>query len=572
MKKTILTFLGTLMMLVFISKLNAQVPQAFNYQAVARSSSGNLLANQAIGLKLIIHQGSASGTTVYSETHSPTTNQFGLFTVSLGQGTVVTGTFASIAWSSGNYWLEAQMDPTGGTAYASMGASQLLSVPFAMYASNAGTSGATGATGPTGPSGANGTTGPIGPTGTAGTNGTNGATGATGATGPGTVNGTLNYVAKFTSATGVGNSSMFDNGSSVGLGTTSPNSLLTMNGGASFVTEINMNDNTAGTTLYDGLRFGMSAGGSTAWIWNNEVGTLYFGTSNLERLTIAADGKVGIGTSTPDGHLSVVNSGSGLGYPTIHATNSNASGVGLYVQTTSTDAAEVIVNANTSAILAKYFDGGASDIIRFDNQSGNHSGRIALFGSNAANSVGGYFNGNTAYDLVMGYVDNTGVYNGLVNAYAPTPTTPAFVPWTSTVTCGNSSWKWNAVWSTNGTIQTSDETKKENIKPISYGLTEVMNLNPVSFQWKDKQTRLGDGTNLGFLAQDLEKVLPDVVVHEKISQQEIDNAKNEKGIDISSTDAYGVKYSEIIPVLVKAIQEQQAEIEALKLQVKNQLK
>jgi|GEM_PF-591865 len=561
MKKTILTFLGVLMMLVFISQLNAQVPQAFNYQAVARNASGNLIATQAIGLKLIIHQGSASGTIVYAETHSPTTNQFGLFTVSLGQGTVVTGTFASITWSSGNYWLEAQMDPAGGTAYASMGASQLLSVPFAMYASNAGTSGATGATGPTGPAGAAGTNG---------TNGTNGATGATGATGPGTVNGTVNYVAKFTSATGVGNSTIFDNGSLVGIGTTAPNSLLTLNGGGSFVTEINMNDNTAGTTLYDGLRFGMSAGGSTAWIWNNEVGTLYFGTSNLERLTIAADGKVGIGTSTPDGHLSVVNNGSGLGYPTIHATNSNASGIGLYVQTTSTDAAEVIVNsqATGNSILAKYFDGGASDIIRFDNNTGYHQGRISLSGGNTG-SAGGDLWGSSAYGIVLGDFTSGGVYTSVASAYNPTASTMAFSPWVSSVTCGDATFKWAAVWATNGTIQTSDENFKENIQPVSYGLNTVMNLNPVSFQWKDKSVRMGTGTNLGFLAQDLEKVLPDVVIKESITQQQKDNALKEKGIDITSTDTYGVKYSEIIPVLVKAIQEQQAEIEALQLQVKN---
>ena len=73
---------------------------------------------------------------------------------------------------------------------------------------------------------------------------------------------------------------------------------------------------------------------------------------------------------------------------------------------------------------------------------------------------------------------------------------------------------------------------------------------------------------MGFLAQDLEKVLPDVVVHETISQQEIDNAKKQKGIDITNADTYGVKYSEIIPVLVKAIQEQQAEIENLKAEIK----
>jgi hypothetical protein len=595
-----------------------------------------------------------------------------------------------------------------------MGTTQLLSVPFALYAANAGTSGTTGATGPTGANGANGATGATGPTGVgttgatgptgangptgtgagptgptgptgsvgptgsgvgptgptgptglagaigatgaAGAAGANGATGPTGAagiagpTGPGSVSGTLNYVSKFTGATALGNSQIFDNGTSVGIGTispaavlhvnrndaltnsqlwlnqdgsgdatlgfnvpatswamgidqsdankfkigndydassntrltidnvgkvgigtASPNSLLTMNGGAGN-TEINMNDNVAGTTLYDGLRIGMTNGGSQSWIWNNENGIMYFGTNNIQSITITADGKTGIGTSTTDGQLTVLSNGTGLAYPAIHANNSNASGIGLYVQTASTDASGVFVNslASGNAIFAKYFDGGASDIIRFDNFTGNHLGRITLFGGNAGTNNGGYLTGYNSYGLVLGQMSSAGVATPITEMYPTSATTATFEPWNNNyTTCGSASYKWTAVYATNGTIQTSDETKKENIKPLTYGLTEVMSLNPVSFQWKDANCRLGNGNNLGFLAQDLEKVLPDVVVHDKISQQTIDNAKKEKGIDITDTDTYGVKYSEFIPVLVKAIQEQQAEIESLKAEIKS---
>ena len=75
--------------------------------------------------------------------------------------------------------------------------------------------------------------------------------------------------------------------------------------------------------------------------------------------------------------------------------------------------------------------------------------------------------------------------------------------------------------------------------------------------------RLGTGTNLGFLAQDVEKILPDVVVHDVNSDAEITSAKKEKGVDLDK-DVYGVKYAEFTPVLVKAIQEQQKQINDLK--------
>ena len=72
---------------------HAQVPQAFNYQAVARSVSGAVLANQAISLRFTVHSDSLSGNSVYQETQAKTTNQFGLFTAEVGKGTPVAGNF-----------------------------------------------------------------------------------------------------------------------------------------------------------------------------------------------------------------------------------------------------------------------------------------------------------------------------------------------------------------------------------------------------------------------------------------------------------------------------------------------
>ena len=117
--------------------LLAQSPQAFNYQGVARDASGDELVNTAIGVQFQLHQGTAVGTVVYSETHSPTTNDLGLFSLGVGNGTPDTGTFAAIDWSAGPYYLEVGMDPAGGSSYTSVGTQQLLSVPYALHAKTA---------------------------------------------------------------------------------------------------------------------------------------------------------------------------------------------------------------------------------------------------------------------------------------------------------------------------------------------------------------------------------------------------------------------------------------------------
>ena len=118
----------------------AQSPQKMSYQAVIRNSSGTLVTNHAVGMKISILQGSATGTVVYSETYSPNpqTNANGLVTIEIGNGTPVTGTFSGIDWSAGPYYLKTEADPAGGSSYTITGTSQLLSVPYSLYSKTSG--------------------------------------------------------------------------------------------------------------------------------------------------------------------------------------------------------------------------------------------------------------------------------------------------------------------------------------------------------------------------------------------------------------------------------------------------
>jgi hypothetical protein len=138
MKKSLRFFiLLAFALLVFQTTLLAQVPQTFNYQGIARDAGGNVLPNRRIGVELSVLDGGATGTAVYSETFTDTTNAFGLFSMPVGGGTVVSGSFAGINWASGNKYLQTSIDLSGGTSYTLSGTTQLLSVPYALYAQNA---------------------------------------------------------------------------------------------------------------------------------------------------------------------------------------------------------------------------------------------------------------------------------------------------------------------------------------------------------------------------------------------------------------------------------------------------
>ena len=131
MKKLLLIILSLLVGVM----VWGQAPQALKYQAVARNSAGEVLANQAVSFRISVLRGSATGASVYTETHTgKTTNAFGLVDLEIGRGSVSSGSFATISWESSGYFLKVEMDPAGGSSYQVMGTTPLLSVPYALHA------------------------------------------------------------------------------------------------------------------------------------------------------------------------------------------------------------------------------------------------------------------------------------------------------------------------------------------------------------------------------------------------------------------------------------------------------
>jgi microcystin-dependent protein len=124
----------TISLLLILNLATAQVPQGFKYQTAIRDNSGALIANKLVAIKLSLLTGAANGTSVYSEVHKVATNDFGVANLNIGNGTVGFGNFSTIDWGSNTFFLKTEVDINNGTNFTFMGSSQLLSVPFALYA------------------------------------------------------------------------------------------------------------------------------------------------------------------------------------------------------------------------------------------------------------------------------------------------------------------------------------------------------------------------------------------------------------------------------------------------------
>ncbi len=160
------------------SYVQAQAPQGFNYQCIVRDAANNPVANQSVTLLFSLRDNDPSGPVVYAESHTINTNDFGLVNLVVGKGIASSGVFSAVDWASGSKYLKVFV--MNGATTTELGTSQLMSVPYALYAG----SGAQGPAGPQGPAGQQGLTGPQGPAGQQGPQGQQGAQGPIGPTGP----------------------------------------------------------------------------------------------------------------------------------------------------------------------------------------------------------------------------------------------------------------------------------------------------------------------------------------------------------------------------------------------------
>jgi Collagen triple helix repeat (20 copies) len=341
--------------LAVILSATAQAPEKLNYQAVVRDANGQPITSGTVSLRFIIHQDSATGTAVYQETQSANPNQFGLVTVVIG----AVSNLSSVNWAGGLLYLEVDMDATGGSNYTAMGNSQLVSVPYALFAGNSqagpqGATGAAGATGPTGATGANGNNGANGATGNAGPTGPTGPTGVTGATGSGggatgPTGATGNPGA--TGATGAtGNSITGPTGATGATGATGPT--------GTGITGATGPTGTGGGTLNDAYNFGGAGAGRKI-------------TANAGAVLIQS-------SSTDSSALTVNQSASGVA---INAIGSSASGAYSTIQAT-------IASTNTTTAAVFGYSSGGSWAVA-GQLPATATASAAVYGSNLK-TTGGY--------------------------------------------------------------------------------------------------------------------------------------------------------------------------------------
>ena len=138
----------------------ASVPNKFTYQSVVRDTTGQLVTNQSVGIRLTLQKGPQL-TDLYTETHQLTTSASGLLTAIIGAGLPIMGNMDTIDWSGGVVYVNAEIDMNGGTAYSLLSRRDLLSVPYALYSLST----SNGNPGPAGPQGPQGVPGPQGPVG-----------------------------------------------------------------------------------------------------------------------------------------------------------------------------------------------------------------------------------------------------------------------------------------------------------------------------------------------------------------------------------------------------------------------
>ncbi|HRZ76182.1 MAG TPA: tail fiber domain-containing protein [Bacteroidales bacterium] len=509
-------------------QLMAQVPQGINYQAVARNNASAPIPNASINVRFTITDATAAE--LYKETHTVTTSPMGLFNAVIGGGSVVTGIFSVIPWLSGPHYLKVELDPDG-NGYQLLGTTPFQSVPYALVAGTAANSGSLWT--------ASGNdiyynTGIVG-IGTATPNNQtklhvdNGKVlfGASGGQLPARltlnaesaeelVRGRLNGISVF---------SIEGNGD-FGIGTVSPQGRLDIRFGSSSLLMVDTNGRIGMGTFTPTGKLHVDVGGTPALFVNN------------------SSGWVGMGTSAPGVNLDV-------------AFNTSATSNGIRINLEGTGDAVIRFALSGSTKYTIGVDQSDNEYLKIGRGLGVSSNPIMTLKVDdvdfADDISADYVNANRVVMPAGGRVDIGSVYlmwGGTKILRTDCDIVPAVQ---NTDDLGSSGFRFNQIYLVNSPNVSSDARLKKDIRDLDYGLAEVMKLRPVRYKWKDNPDQ---NDRIGLIAQELQPVIGEVVSSRQHTYPNPESIAKE-WID---TPTLGVTYEELIPVLIKAIQEQQDRI------------
>ena len=583
-KKLIYSFL----LFVFFLHENsiAQSPQSFKYQAVLRDINGQVIANSSVGVLINIFQDSCNGNDVYRESFIVSTNDYGLINLEIGSGIQLSvSPFSAINWSLGSYFIETSVDINGtGSNHLFMNCNQLLSVPYAIYAETAGNN----TPGPTGPQGATGVQGLIGPTGTVGSQGVTGSqgitgpqglagvtgpqglqgvTGAKGETGPQGIQGPTGlqgpigvdhdwYESGTMNSPTLNSSDIYTEGK-VGIGISNPTAKLDINQGALKIT--NQSDSAILIDLNSERNWQFRQLGTGA---STSLELVSLGGGGNKNFVINTAGNIGLGTTAPSAKLelegesttSLLIDGNKNANPISQAailelrSNEDYRGRGVVYSTGNDDAwfSGVPYTGNGFTIgrnaVADQAGADANSLFFIQEDGdvgiGTHLPSRNLEIQDAASYVGLKIentNATSAWSILEKDNNLFTIYQDVVGSHRLTIDSAGNVGIGTTIP----SYKLHVYGriKTSGITESSDERLKKDIKSLEAALAKVMQLRAVSYKWKENQIHsTTDKTQIGFIAQEVEKIIPELV-------------------DTDDEGYKSIQYSHLVPLLVGSIQE-----------------
>jgi hypothetical protein len=584
-----------------------------NYKALIKDSNGNILSSTPVNIQFIIYEGAALIDNIYHESHDLNTDQNGLVVANIGEGIPFSGTFNDINWNADRHFLNVQIN--AGSGSVDLGTTEFKSVPYAKVAENVsgleaideGSGVAWRLIGRNPDNYGNIGGGAIDLSSAIDNAQDYGATGtgsfaigfqtiASNATS--TAMG-FNTIASGIRSTAMGLRSHASGGNSIAMGEDTTASNLNSTAMGVDTTASGENSTAMGSNTTASGENSTAMGRSTDAIGENSVamggftealGDFSFAFGNGSEATgnhaiamgddsfASSDYAVALGRDAIASGINSFATGDNTvasgDYSTAMGSGADASGTYATAIGNGTEASGRLSTAMGFSTIASAYISTAFG--RYNISGGSPTfwiGTDPLFeigngtSSTLSNALTVLKNGNvgigthTPQELLhlsggrlrigTETIEDTGSNRLSFNADLLPDSDNSF-------RLGNSATRWTSVWAADGTINTSDRRNKTNIKTIKYGLNEVLKMNPVSFNWKNRKDQ---NTKLGLIAQDLLKLIPEVVkTHDWQTTSDAKNAPLKK----VELDRLGVYYSDLIPVLINAIKEQQETIETLK--------